>query len=146
MPMRDDVKYKLPYVPPNHRAFRVAQYTDNDNRKKDIFHQHFPMNLACLQYALRTLTPVEFKIWMWFSQRRDQEEFVLSRQQLLHDCGITKDAYLKGIQGLEEKDYIVKVELHPNFIGYLFIQEGPLRHSRGYSYPEEKLNWQSNSQ
>lgn len=146
MPMKEGVKYKMPYTPPNHRPFKIAQYPANDNRKKGIFHQHFPMNYGCLEYALRTLTPTEFKVWMWFSSRRDQEEFVLSRQEVMKSCGISKNTYREALAALEEKDFIIKAELHSNFEGYLFIQEGPLRHSNGHTYPEEKVKWQSNTQ
>lgn len=90
-----------------------------------------------MKYALRNLSPNGFKVWTWFMNHKADEEFPVVRQEIMNECGISKNTYLRCIEELKLNDYLVMAQLHPNFFGYIFIEEGPLRIDRKYQYPEE---------
>lgn len=119
--------HKMGFVSGRQFAIRVCKYNGNNSQ----YSRH------CAEFAMLNLSPNAYKLWSWFMLRRDQEEFPLSRRQACEDLAISERTYKSLLTELQEKDYMVPAQLHENFTGYLFIEEGPLRKSRGVSYEGE---------
>ena len=118
--------HKMGFVSGRQFAIRVCKYNGNVQ-----YSRH------CAEFAMFNLSPNAYKLWSWFMLRRDQEEFPLSRKQACEDLNISITTYQRVLTELQEKEYIVPAQLHENFTGYLFIEEGPLRKTRGVSYAGE---------
>lgn len=119
--------HKMGFVVGNQFAIRVCKYNGNNSQ----YSRH------CAEFAVLNLSRGAIRLWLWFMSRRDQEEFPLSRKQVCEDLAISERTYKNLLTELQEKDYIVPAQLHENFTGYLFIEEGPLRKTRGVSYKGE---------
>ena len=117
--------HKLEKLRGNQYAIRVRKTTD-PILKKD-----------CVDYALTTLRPSAFKLWVWFRFHEDGDEFGLSCNQICKELNIGNTTYHKVVKELKEKGFLVPALLYSGIKGWLFIDEGPLREIRNVSYKGE---------
>lgn len=107
----------LPKLSPNQRGIRVIKAGSNADNPYSIF------NAAALQRAMK-LSPAAFKLWAYLNAHKNEYEFGLSSKDVCEVCAMSKPTYLKAFDALVEAGYLVQVELYPNLIGYLFVEQG----------------------
>lgn len=117
--------HNLERIRGNQFAIRVRKTTD------PVFKED------CKNYTLAKLSPNAFKLWCWLYWHKNYDEFGLSCKQVCSELDICSSTYWKAIKELKEKGFLVPAQLYPDFTGWVFIDEGPLREIRNVAYKEE---------
>lgn len=99
---------------PNQKAIKIGAKPLCD---KDNFYQI--LNLDSRDLAMANLDGNCFKLWLYLTGNREGFAMGLSRKEL-ELKGLKKDAYLRAVNILIEKGYLIPCEVTPGVEGYLF--------------------------
>ena len=102
----------------NQKAIRIIKTAADKENIYGIF------NKDIMYEAMRQLTPSAFKLWCYLGLNQNGYEFGLSFTDVHEKCGISRSTYYDAVKELEEKNYLVKVQLYDNLEGYLFVEAG----------------------
>lgn len=103
---------------PNQRAIRIAKGPADKDHIYGVF------NKSLMWEAMTKLSPSAFKLWCYFGINQNGYEMGLSYEDVHNCCGLGRSTYYAAFNELEEKGYLVKVELYPNLPGYVFVESG----------------------
>lgn len=104
---------------PNQRILCNAKYSkcDSDN-------YYMKLNLLALEKAMiRLNNPSSLKLFLYLSKNQESYKYAISSKDIMTFCGISKNAYLRAWNELEDKGYLIK---KGNNRDYEFIQEPEL--------------------
>ena len=108
----------LNVLAPNQKAIRILKSPADKDHLYSLF------NLSATKNALKSLSPNTFKLWAYLNLNADGYEFGLSRKDTMEICGFGSNTFTSAVNELIEKGFLVKAELYPRLIGYLFMDCG----------------------
>lgn len=77
------------------------------NREKPSANHFVKINEDSVALAAKTLTPVEFQVWMYLAKNKDGIEWEISPQAACNDWGIKVSSFHKAIATLKRVGYLV---------------------------------------
>lgn len=85
------------------------QKTVSINKEKcDKNHLYTCVNIDALTYAMKDMTPAQFKVWFYFAKNQNKYTFELSSVAVQEFCNISDKTYRDAVKTLIEKRYLIK--------------------------------------
>lgn len=106
---------------PNQNAVRIVK------APADKDHLYGVYNRAAMENAMKKLSPSGFKFWCYLGMNQDGYEFGLSFINVHECCGLGRSTYYSTVKELEEKGFLIKIQLYKRLPGYLFVETGEFK-------------------
>ena len=96
----------------------MPEYNSNPNQRSITVHNaptdennyYAKINLKALQYAMSSLTPKAFELWIYISKNQEKHFFWLSKVDCLMWCNMKDTSYHNAFRELVDKGYLVQIK------------------------------------
>lgn len=85
---------------PNQNIAEIVRETPNPNK-------YVKINESSIAAAMKSLTPVEFQVWMYLAKNKNGVEWEISPQAACNEWGIKVSSFHKAITTLKKAGYLV---------------------------------------
>lgn len=90
------------YTAPNQKIVKIHKHPYSYN--------YLTIGIDEWQEAFKSLKRITFGVYLYLASNADGYELALSRQDVMNNLDISKNAYIRAIKELEEKGYLVQKE------------------------------------
>ena len=95
------------------------------------------INLKASKYAMTTLSPNAFKMWVYLGKNKDKYTFALSKVDTLKWCNFSKNTYTTICKELIEKGFLVQAKEKSNYYTFFEMPEEAKKQKEDTQITEE---------
>lgn len=74
----------------------------------DVNNIYVKINIDAIEGAIKSLTPAQFKVWLYFAKNQNGYTLELSKVAVMEFCNVSEKTYKEAIKEMVEQRYLVK--------------------------------------